>query len=862
MTLKIRLLGLPQIDQGETAVTLRGQKPLALLAYLLLTEKSHSRQHLMDLLHEDTSDPRASLRWTLYHLRQGIGDSYLVADRQEIGLKATAEIWCDVPHFLAGDLELYRGDLLTDLDMPDSPRFMEWLFFERERLRTHYQNALAAQLQASEARGDYPAMVAAAHKLLQLDNLREKWLRAAMRGYAALGKRQAALAEYERGREQLQTELGVEPAPATIALYEEIKQPPASTTAVAPRPTLHSRVRAHNLPATATLFFGREEEQTRLESLLNNPDYRLVTLTGEGGCGKTRLAVTMAHRLLPAFAQGAWFVPLADVNPAEAGSMPVLAQAIAGALRFTFSQRPEPEQQLLDYLRQKEMLLLLDNCEHLDREVDWLVDLLQEAAAVTLLATSRTPLRLQAEYIVPLDGLPVPELTEPPATIRTYSSIQLFDERASRTGTQLNLQNGYLADVVRICHSVQGLPLGIELAAAWANQVSPPVILRQIEADLDFLATTMRDVPARHRSLRAIFNTSWQLLTEAEQQALAQLAVFRGGFDATAAAAIANASTDRLNGLVEKSLLQIVDSDRYQMHPLMRQFAREKLDETAADAAVLTRHYHYYLQWVAAQADALSGAEPYKAKAEVAVEMNNIRQAWNQALAAANLDLLLDSHHALTTYWRLAGLLAEGEDSLVRVVAKAKELGDRSVLGQLLVAQSYFHFLRGQPENALQTAQEALALAEQLEDSLLAAAAHLRWGYTALLIQGDNETAQTQFERASVLLETQSSDRTANRVAEVHHGLGIIFMNRGQAELAQQHLQSAIDLYRQQDDRQRESSAQMVLGVNAMSSGQYEPAREIFQEVLATKQAIEDRYGEISVLGNLPAPYFYQGYYS
>lgn len=224
MTLIIRLLGPVQISHDDQPLQIRGYQSLALLAYLLLTGKTHTRQHLVDLLFDHSDDPRANLRWILSELRRAIGPDYLLADRHEVAFNFKSDYWLDVTAFEAGQLELYRGDFLEGLHLRDAFRFENWLFFERERLRGCYQAALEQQLLALEQQGDQAGMVETAHRLLRLDNLREDWQRALIGAYARLGKREAALAQFEQCRQVLQAELGITPAAETVALVQAIQQ--------------------------------------------------------------------------------------------------------------------------------------------------------------------------------------------------------------------------------------------------------------------------------------------------------------------------------------------------------------------------------------------------------------------------------------------------------------------------------------------------------------------------------------------------------------------------------------------------------------------------------------------------------------
>jgi DNA-binding SARP family transcriptional activator len=302
MTLRIDLLGPPQISRDGDPIDVPGYRPLALLAYLLVTDKAHSRQHLVDLLFETSDDPRASLRWTLSKLRSAIGADYFLADRHEVAFNFESDYWSDVTAFEAGDLDLCRGDFLEGLHLRDAYRFEDWLFFERERLRGSYQAALEERLAEYESKGDYAAAVEMAHQLLRLDNLREDWYRALMRAYARLGKREAALAQYAQCRQVLQAELGVEPAEETIALAEAIQRglveregaEALASTPVAAAPTGTSLPPKPTFPrGFATSLVGRAAEMGALRRVWQQAaagSGHILLIEGEPGIGKTRLA--------------------------------------------------------------------------------------------------------------------------------------------------------------------------------------------------------------------------------------------------------------------------------------------------------------------------------------------------------------------------------------------------------------------------------------------------------------------------------------------------------------------------------------------------------------------------------------------
>ena len=387
----------------------------------------------------------------------------------------------------------------------------------------------------------------------------------------------------------------------------------------------------HNLPTQLTPFVGREAEVAELVALLDEPDCRLLTLIGPGGVGKTRLSLEVAARKVDTFKHGVRFIPLAPV-----GDPSLLITAMAEALNLSLSGESETRRQLLDFLRHKEILLVMDNFEHLLEGVEILSDILAQSSHVKILATSREALSLWEEWSRSVTGMAYPK-DEALEDIETYSAVKLFTDRARRTRRHADLAKE-LPYIIQICRLVEGMPLAIELATSWLNVLSPAEIVAEIKGSIDFLATSMRNVEARHRSIRAVFDYSWQLLTEEEQIVFRRLSVFQGDFRRQAAQQVAGASILTLNTLVKKSLLQdsrltsgsqsAAAGHRYRMHELVRQYAFSQLEDWGEVAECQQRHAHYYTQLVYGLEEALQGPDQKEVQDRLAADIENVRQAW------------------------------------------------------------------------------------------------------------------------------------------------------------------------------------------------------------------------------------------
>lgn len=389
--------------------------------------------------------------------------------------------------------------------------------------------------------------------------------------------------------------------------------------------------RQHNLSAQTTPLVGREAELAELQRLLERPNVRLVTIVGAGGMGKTHLAQETARQYLERTQDQVFFVALAPLSAAEG-----LATAIIDALGYPLQQdRRSPEQQLLDYVQRKKMLFVLDNFEHLLIGAGLVNDMLRVAPGVRILVTSREPLQLSGETLYRLGSLAYPEQASP-VNVLDYAAVKLFIERARHLLLAFEPSAADHEAIVRICRLVGGMPLGILLAASWVILLSLPDIADEISQSLDFLEAELRDLPERHHSLRAVFTHSWRRLADAERTVFMRLAVFRGGFTRQAAQNVAGASLRTLRVLVNQSLLQVEQGERYTLHELLRQYAEIELEAAQQSAATREHHCAYYVDWLARRAGNLNGPRQAAALAEIETEVENVRLAWQWAVVHAN----------------------------------------------------------------------------------------------------------------------------------------------------------------------------------------------------------------------------------
>lgn len=656
----------------------------------------------------------------------------------------------------------------------------------------------------------------------------------------------------------------------------------------------------YNLPHIATPFVGREAELEAIGRLWQAPlpNHRLITLLGLGGIGKTRLALQAALRYLNQFPHGVYFVDLAAIQEAD-----LVMPAIADAIQFNYFGVGDPVAQLLNYLQDKEMLLILDNFEQLTERVELVTKLLEAAPRLRLLVTSRQALEVAGEEVMPLRGLPVPETAETEDVAAT--AIQLFLQSARRVRLNFSPTADDLAAIRTICQLVDGMPLGIELAAAWMNSLLPGQIAKQISKDIDFLVTSDWDVPLRHQSVRSVFDYSWRLLNREEKQTLARLSVFRGGFSRDAARKVFGASPHTLNALVNKSLVQRAPTaTRYTMQDLLRQFADEKLSEVAAEKAWAEKqHALYFLNYLHQRASSLVGKDQSRAVTEIDDEMANVRVAWQWAVAQQDLEALRLGLDALFRFYQLRGRQREGVEAFAQAARTLRLLVDerqmtgdegddyRLLLAQLVARQGAYsrfvgrldeavlllqdslamarslgnkqeiafslcHLGAADPTNPQAKAywQESLALAEEIGDQALRAEA-LNWVAFAAYHEGDAVTAVQLLEESLAIRQALQDERG---LAISLSNLGFIHISLGEYDKAQMWLQESIQASEHLNDLHNMASAYTNLSHIALNTHDYLAARRWGEQALQYFREVGDKKGEGLALGNLSEVAFYQ----
>jgi predicted ATPase/DNA-binding SARP family transcriptional activator len=884
--LKLFLLGPPQVELGDRSLNFSRRKTLALLIYLAVTGAPQRRDTLATLLWPDSpqSQARASLSRDLSILSKMLGQGWLVADRETVSLYHGRELWLDLAQFqqrvaerqshghpstescvaclntLAAAASLYRDGFLTGFTLQDSPDFDDWQLFQAERLRQELAEVLVHLAQGYAGQGEFKTALTYAQRWLSLDSLHEPAHRTLMQLYIWLGDRTAALRQYQECARLLQRELDLPPSSETIQLYETIKTEQERDDLFSPAPLPSAP--PHNLPTQTTPFVGREKELTDIITRLKDPTCRLLTLVGPGGIGKTRLALQAAWKIGEAppdernFTNGLYFVPLVSATSSN-----VLVLTIADVFNLSF-YTTEPKQPLLDYLREKVLLLILDNFEQLllpsAGGIELIAEILQMTPTVKLLVTSHEPLNLQEEWVYPVAGLSFPEdQTLTGVAPETYGAVQLFAQCAWRARPDFSLA-AEQAHVLQICRRVEGMPLGLELAAAWLKIFSCAKVAQEIEASFDFLAASFHNLPLRHRSMRAVFEYSWQLLSEAERQVFRQLSLFRGGFRLEAAEQVAGASLPLLVRLIEKSLVRWSQSDRYQLHELLRQFATEKLQAFPQEKVQSqNRHCDYYATFLNRQQARLTGKEQQAALLEIGEEIENIRAAWDWAIEQGQVENITLALSSLYDFYYTRSWFQEGKEAFGRAAQSLRsKIGAESPLwenpkskilwGRLIARYGAFHGALGFYDQAQELLQTSLTITRDHDTPQEIA--------FSLNILGEVKRDAELLEARQLFQESLAISQKIGYQTEVIaslYGLGETALQEGALSEAKRLFQQVLALAKEAERLNWIARALDKVATAAFALGEYLESEQYYQESRDIFKDIGNQFGLAMALGGI-----------
>lgn len=884
--LRVYLLGGFRVERGKETIRFATRKVESLFAYLILHPEPHVREKLAALLWGDSTDEQArhSLRTALAAIRKELGDDTLIADRESVKINSGFEIWVDAIQLSTLNSQssignqrsataLYSGDLLANF-------YDDWIIAERERLRAIYLDALLRIAQHHREKGEYDRAIEFARQALVHDPANEKAFQHIIFCLAATGNRIGALKVFDECAKTLLSQLGVEPSPATITLRDQIEQSMNGSSS--------SEAEMTNLPNPLTSFVGRESELAEIKRLF--AETRLLTLTGVGGCGKTRLAIRIAREMLDSFKSGIWWVELAALSDPS-----FVPQTVAQVLGAHDSGERSFTELLKVIIRDKSMLIVLDNCEHLIAACAELAEkLLLACPNLKIVATSREGLNVTGETSWRVPSLALPNIANLPPVdeLKRYDAVQLFAQRASAVESNWKL-DGNAASVARICTRLDGIPLAIELAAARVKGLSVEQIAARLDDRFRLLAGGSRTAIPRQRTLQAAIDWSYKLLSENERTLLRRLSVFAGGWtleaveivlgsQSSVASSQTNLSTDDqllqfdvlnlLAQLVDKSLVVTEirgTNTRYRLYETIRQFVQEKLDDAGESELIRDCHLDYFLKVAQEAEPKLHGPDQFLWLDLLDLDHDNLRAALEWSHGEGRIEKGLKLVAALTWFWDMRGFWNErrerAENLLKQPEAAPKNLiranalfaavnttgwqpgGDHSILYlQEIVAIAREQGLAGRrtlalglcflggsvfgkdPHNAESMVEEGLTIAQSLGDSWVIG---ILLCVRGLLYMGRKEHSSARKMYNESLAQFKSLG-DQHWIAMASFYLSNLDFRGGEYALARQEIEQILRFSRRTHSLSQIRYATNLLGEIARAEGNYELAKKYYAEAL------------------------------
>ena len=846
--LRLYLLGSFHLERDAQTIHLSTRKVESLFAFLVLHPEAHPREKLAALLWGDSTDEHAqrSLRTALATIRKELGDDVLLADRETVQLDPGLAIWVDAREI--SDFKFQNLDwdslqsticnLKSEINLlPDF--YDDWILPERERLRAIYLDALLQIAQAHRAKSEYANAIELVQKILAHDPANEKAYQHLIFCLAATGDRIGALKQFEACEKKLRDELNVAPSRETVALCAQIQ---AEITGGQAREALLT-----NLPAPLTSFVGREKEKREIREMMEGT--RLLTLIGAGGCGKTRLAIQVGIELAAAqcFKHGVWWVDLSALqDPAH------VAHAIATVFDLHESENLPLPALLTNYLRAKDLLLILDNCEQVIVACAQIVGaLLPVCPRLHVLATSRERINVSGESVWYVPSLAVPPTRLPLDQLRQYDAIQLFSDRARAVAPHWSLL-GNDAAVTNICARLDGIPLAIELAATRLNVLSAEQINARLGDRFALLTGGSRAELPRHQTLRATMDWSYDLLSDAERAIFRQFGVFAGGWTLEAAEQIISPNAlDYLTALADKSLIVVEQKDsatRYRFLETIRQYAREKLEIANELRETQARHLDYFLNLAKQAEPGLHGAEQFQWLDRLDLDHDNIRAALEWSLEE-NTDKGLDLVWALIAFWEFRAYWSEGKEWADKLLTHAT-VRNLAYANGLLVAGKLGINL-GDWKTSQQYLEKLVILARELGEAGKLPLA-LGLGYLGSIVFSHNaQMGESMVEEGLTIARTINVQWVTARVLEYQADL---FGGKRDQPAAQRSFEESLAIYQSMGDQR--NAAYMMGRIGRALFMQYDCAAarryvESSQRVACETQDRQSIMSNLNVLSNI-----------
>lgn len=846
MELFLRLLGPPELRLGGVPASRPAPTALLLLAFVATQEQGATRGEAVGILWPDMDERKArhNLSQLLYRNRSAPWSAGLDAGATRLTWRGQSDVAAFRRAVAEGEwakaAASYGGEFLRAIESSGRGAAGAWLETEREELRGAWREATLRHADTLSDSGRHGEATLFLQRLLNDDPLAEDVLQAFMLQSALAGRRAAALEAYESFVRRAHQELDLKPLPATDVVARSLRAERSDA-----QPTPVDSVCGPGgapIPIEPTPLVGREIEAAELAGAFGDRRLRLLTLVGPGGVGKTRLASLVARGEEERFRDGVVYLPAASLT-SEAELITELTAALG-----TAQVGPNAEERLLAAVRDRELLIVLDDYEHLLPATGAIEAVLAGAPNVSVLVTSREPLGLRTEW-----SYQVTELRVPPSgqddRLHLYSAAQLFLACARRADSTFVLREEHKPAIGRICRALDGLPLGIELAARWIRLLSPAELAEALEREPDLLEDTHAERPARHQSLRAVFAHSWSRLESEQRLALARLAVFRGGFDVEAALEVTGASLKTLLTLSHKSLLARRRDGRFELPESIRRFVEQALDAEAPDAHVTRgRHARRCMRLAQRAAPRMRGSEQVAWMDVLTDEQANLRAALRWSIENDDAETGLRTASALQMFWWTRGTYGEGVAALEALLALPSAAHVSRVLrGTALHRMGTLQQERGRYPQAQAAYEAALAAGEAADDRRLAADAHHSLGLLAS-IRGDLDGAAARYER-SLALQRASGDEWGSSVTL--NNIGVALMQRGRFADARAPLEAGLRLKRKLGETQGIAYALNNLASVHHALGDLPAAGRLAQQSLDLKRRLGDEQGVATSLANL-----------
>jgi len=874
--LEVRLLGKFEVRRDDTLVAIPSRPAQTLFAHLILTAgTSHRRERLAGLLWPDSLEETArdNLRHSLWRLRKalepdGQAGQYLRVDDLTIAFDSTADYWLDSDAVektsesapadgLMTALSAYQGELLPGF-------YDEWVVLEREHLQAVFEHKMARLLALLEGERRWLEVLDWGERWVAFGQKPEPAYRALMSAHAALGEMSKVAATYARCANSLK-EFGIEPSEQTRQLYENLRSGKGIPTSVTRPSKAVAEEVSLNIPVPLTSFIGRERELTEIAGLLSTS--RLLTLTGPGGVGKTRLAIQTARDSSKKFRGGVFWVGLVGLSDPN-----LIPQEIAQSLNVREVSNTSLIEVLKAHIKSKELLIVLDNCEHLIRaSAQCTEQLLAACPNLRILATSIEALGLFNETTWQVPSLPLPEMQQPSLKeLQEFASIDLFVQRARAVKTSFTLTDQNATSVAQICQRLDGIPLAIELAAARIKLLSIDEIAARLDDRFSLLTTGSRTAIPRHQTLRATIDWSYDLLSEPERILLRRLSVFAGGFTLGAGEAVCSLAElkrsnilDLLGRLVDKSLV-IVEADpairetRYRLLETIRQYALEKLVESGEGPAIRDRHLGFYLSLAEEAEPNMFGSESAAWFQRLDRELDNVRGAMEWSTNNGKADAALRIAGSLVYFWFAHGLAGSEWHDRVQEALSRPEGRERTLArAKALNGVGFMYWADIYPTDRRPELEEALSIAREHGD---------QWNIaTALRNLGLLENIRENYREARSFLD-QSLDVWRVMGPEGTMGyantlifLGDLALNCGEAERAHSLFEESVGILREPGDINFLAYSTRRLGQLAWRSGDYGRAVSLCRESLSLNREVGDPRGMIACLAGFAAISVAQG---